>query len=134
MSTEQNKKIAKEFVEATILRDTDRVAAVLSDDMTLTVQGHHPRFQRTWTKPEWCKYLKTPTPFNDGLSLTIRSLTAEEDRVSLESETYGVISASGKVYNNRYHYLFTIRDGKIATIREYMDTAHIMDVLPFPKM
>jgi hypothetical protein len=61
-------------------------------------------------------------------------MTAEDDRVSVESETYGVITATGKVYNNTYHYLFTIRDSKIVSVREYMDTEHIQDVLPFPKM
>ena len=134
MSTEKNKQVAKEFVEATCQRDTERVSAVMSDDITLTVAGKDPRFQRKWTKSEWCRYLNTPSPFNDGLALTIRTMTAEEDRVSVETETYGVITASGKVYNNTYHYLFTIRDGKIVNIREYMDTQHINDVLPFPKM
>jgi ketosteroid isomerase-like protein len=134
LSTERNKQIAREFVEATVARDTDRVAAVMSDDIDLKVFGKHPRFQRKWTKIEWCKYLNTPSPFGDGITVTIHSMTAEDDRVSVESETYGVITATGKVYNNTYHYLFTIRDGKVASVHEYMDTEHIQDVLPFPKM
>ena len=133
VNIEQNKQVAKEFVEATIKRDADRVASVMSDDVTLKVFGKHPRFQRVWTKSEWCKYLQTPSPFVDShLALTIRTITAEDDRVSVETETYGTIAANGKIYNNTYHYMFTIRDGKIVNIREYMDTQHINDVLPAP--
>jgi uncharacterized protein len=32
---------------------------------------------------------------------------------------------NGRVYEQEYHVLFTLRDGKIAAAREYMDTAHV---------
>jgi ketosteroid isomerase-like protein len=134
VTLERNKQIAREFVEASVARDTERVAALMRDDIKLSVAGKHQRFQVKWTKAEWCRYLATPNPFNGGLKLTIISITAEDERVSLESETYGVITASGKIYNNTYHYLFTIKGDQVASMREYMDTEHIQDVLPFPKM
>ena len=37
--------------------------------------------------------------------------------------------ADGNVYNNEYHWLFEVRDGKIQAAREYMCTAHIAEVL-----
>ena len=55
-------------------------------------------------------------------------MTAEGERVALEAESHGT-HKSGKKYNNHYHFLFRIRDGKIAEIREYADTAHARDVL-----
>ena len=36
---------------------------------------------------------------------------------------------SGKTYHQRYHFLFRVRDGKIAELREYFDTMHANDVL-----
>ena len=66
--------------------------------------------------------------FPEGLIFTLYGMTAEDDRVALEAESHGV-HKSGKQYNNHYHFLFRIRDGKIAEIKEYADTAHARDVL-----
>jgi len=43
-------------------------------------------------------------------------------------ESYAEIS-NGKLYNNRYHFLIEIRDGKIQAVREYLDTMHANEVL-----
>ncbi|MCB2076777.1 MAG: nuclear transport factor 2 family protein [Novosphingobium sp.] len=134
MATERNKAVAREFIEATFARDSDRVAAVLADGMTYTIGGLHPRFRRVWTRPDWCRYLDLPTPFEKPLELSIHSIIAEGDSVALEAESHGVIAASGAVYNNHYHFHFEIRDGLIRRIREYMDTHHVNDVLPLPDM
>ena len=66
--------------------------------------------------------------FPQGLIFTLYEMTAEGERVALEAESHG-LHTSGKTYNNHYHFLFRIRDGKIAEIREYADTAHARDVL-----
>jgi ketosteroid isomerase-like protein len=58
---------------------------------------------------------------------TIRSLTAEEDRVSAVVDGHAV-RKTGAAYNNNYHFLFTIRDGVITAIREYHDTAYAAEV------
>ena len=55
------------------------------------------------------------------------SLTAEADRVAAEVESYAPL-VNGKVYNNHYHMLFEIRDGKITVVKEYADTAHAREV------
>ena len=55
-------------------------------------------------------------------------MTAEGGRVALEAESHGV-HKSGRKYNNHYHFLFKIRDRKIAEIREYADTQHAREVL-----
>ena len=39
------------------------------------------------------------------------------------------IAADGKTYHQRYHFLFTVRGGKIHEMREYFDTMHANDVL-----
>jgi ketosteroid isomerase-like protein len=62
-----------------------------------------------------------------GITFTVHSLTAEDDRVAAEVESNAPL-VNGKVYNNHYHMLFVIRDGKIAIVKEYADTAHARDV------
>ncbi len=63
----------------------------------------------------------------EGMKLTPTGWTAEGDRVALEMESYGK-KANGTVYYNHYHFLVTVADGKITTLREYMDTYHVKQV------
>ena len=66
--------------------------------------------------------------FPDGLQVSLREMTVEGERAAVEAETYGV-RCDGRVYNNRYHYLITVRDGRIIARREYLDTIHANDML-----
>jgi hypothetical protein len=66
--------------------------------------------------------------FPDGLAFEVHSMTAEGDRVAIEAESKGM-HVSGKKYNNLYHFLMRMRDGKIVEWKEYMDTMHANDVL-----
>src|SRR5262249_19612995 len=59
--------------------------------------------------------------FKDGgPDITIRSLTAEEDRVVAEFTSDGTL-VSGDVYHNDYLFLFRVRDGRIAYVGEYFN-------------
>jgi ketosteroid isomerase-like protein len=53
----------------------------------------------------------------------IVSMTAEEDRVAAEVRGSS-LRKSGSRYDNVYHFLFRVRDGKIAEIREHNDTLY----------
>ena len=66
--------------------------------------------------------------FPHGIEFTIHAMTAEGERVAVEAESRGV-HASGRLYNNLYHFLFRFRDGKLVNLREYMDTELVTDVL-----
>jgi len=63
-----------------------------------------------------------------GILLTIEGVTAEGDRVAVEARSEGQLRG-GTRYANRYHWLFILRDGKIAVAREYNDTAHVNAVI-----
>ena len=62
-----------------------------------------------------------------GHRVILDLMTAEEDRVAATGHSESV-HASGRLYNNQYHFLFIIRDGKFLESREYMDTLHLTDV------
>jgi uncharacterized protein (TIGR02246 family) len=62
-----------------------------------------------------------------GHKVILDLMTAEDDRVAATGHSESV-HASGRLYNNHYHFLFIIRDGKILESREYMDTLHMTDV------
>jgi len=60
--------------------------------------------------------------------LTIKGVTAEGERVAIEAEGRAV-SKTGKPYNNRYHFLFVVRDGVIVEGREYLDSALYVELM-----
>jgi hypothetical protein len=86
----------------------------------------------TKTKTQFAELLQgIGTAMPKGLQVTPKGLTAEEDRVAAEAESYGE-TATGKIYNNLYHFLFEVRDSKIQAVREYLDTMHAKEVLVDP--
>jgi ketosteroid isomerase-like protein len=62
------------------------------------------------------------------MRLKIHAFTAEGDRVAIEAESH-VLNPNGRIYNNFYHYLFRVRDGKLVLFKEYQDTLHMYDYL-----
>jgi uncharacterized protein len=61
------------------------------------------------------------------IRFTVHDIIVEGDRVAAEVESYAALK-SGKIYNNKYHFKFLVRAGKIAKIREYHDTKHAFEV------
>ncbi len=64
---------------------------------------------------------------NDGLKMTVTGSVAEGDHVAVEVESSGDLR-NGRHYRQQYHFLISFRDGKIASVREYLDTHHAFDV------
>jgi ketosteroid isomerase-like protein len=129
VSLERNKQTARELLAASAKHDGDRFESLLTDDATYWVQGKPHLFAHAGTKSkaDICRYMHTPSIFKDGLNQKIGAMTAEDDRVAVEVEVEGV-APNGKFYNNTYHYLLFFRDGKIAKVKEYLDTAHAAEV------
>jgi ketosteroid isomerase-like protein len=62
-----------------------------------------------------------------NLQLTLKSMTAEDDRVAAEAESAADI-VNGKHYQNHYHFLVVIRGGKIREVKEYHDTKYAAEM------
>jgi uncharacterized protein len=63
----------------------------------------------------------------NGLKMSVNSVIAESDRVALEVVSYGEL-ISGAIYDQQYHVLMRINEGKIVSIREYLDTQHVKQI------
>jgi len=128
MSTADNKTLVTKFWETFSAGQFDDAVAMLTDDATWWVAGS-TALSGTYTKPEFAKLLGDVTgSAPDGIRVTPKQLTAEDNRVSIEAESYADIS-NGKTYRNIYHFMMECRDGKISAVREYLDTEHVTDVL-----
>jgi ketosteroid isomerase-like protein len=62
-----------------------------------------------------------PTITKAGLTVSFLNVTAEDDRVACEVEGSSVL-LDGRDYNNCYHFLVFLRDGKVCKLKEYTDT------------
>jgi ketosteroid isomerase-like protein len=63
----------------------------------------------------------------NGIKMTVKSMIAEGDKVAAEVESCGELS-NGRVYNQEYHFALTLRDEKISSIKEYLDTQHVFAI------
>jgi hypothetical protein len=60
-------------------------------------------------------------------TIEVTGVTAEGDRVAIEGTGRGRL-LNGRDYDNRYHFLMIVRDGRVLSVREYMDSQHVADV------
>ncbi len=124
MTVEENKALVTRFWHAFSSGRYDEVLGMLSDDATWWVAGK-TALSGTYSKLEFEKLLGQITPMAPkGLRVTPKLLTADGDRVSVEAESFAEIN-NGRTYNNIYHFMMVIRDGRFSAVREYLDTEHV---------
>jgi uncharacterized protein len=69
------------------------------------------------------------SPVQTTARAVLESYLAALDRAVLEWKVRGTAAATGKPYDNDYCGIFIVRAGRIAEVREYLDTLHAADVL-----
>ena len=127
MSTEQNKALAVEFFARFSANDIPGVLELLADDLTWWSAGKPELVPVTGVRDK--KHIarvfnSMGEQLKQGLTMTVKGMTAEGDKVAVEVESFGDLH-NGRKYNNEYHFLLTMRDGKIAAVKEYYDTHHV---------
>ena len=118
--TDENKKIAKKFFEA-LSTGSDKYLDFYTDDSVIWTAGDNA-IGGTRTKKEIINFAQNIlAAFPSGITFKITGMTAEEEKVAVEVSGEA-IHAAGQTYNNQYHFLLRIQDGKILELKEYMDT------------
>lgn len=122
-----NKAIVREFYRLMNARDFDAMWALFADDATWSGGRFDTRDAAGIDRMRAVIVDPMPIFASGGIDFTVHALTAEGDRVAAEVESHAPL-VNGAVYNNHYHMLFEIRDGRIRVVKEYADTAHAHDV------
>ena len=118
--SDQNKTITKEFFEA-LSNGSDKYLDFYTDESIIWTAGNNA-IGGTRTKKEVVSFAQNIlSAFPTGITFNIKGMTAEDERVAVEISGKA-IHASGETYNNQYHFLLRIKDGKILELKEYMDT------------
>ncbi len=124
MGIAENKQVVLDFFEAGARGDMDTCFALLADDVSWTNIGS-TKFSGTYSgKQSLMEDLLGPLfgQLKAGISSKLEGLVAEGDMVV--AQTSGTAETiDDKPYNNTYCQVFRIRDGQIAEVMEYMDTA-----------
>lgn len=129
MGIAENKQVVLDFYEAGARGDMDTCFGLLADDVTWTNIGS-TKFSGTYVgKQALAEDLLGPLfgQLKAGIASRVERLTAERDIVVAET-TGTAETADGRPYNNTYCQVMRIRDGQIAEVKEYMDTALIDSV------
>jgi ketosteroid isomerase-like protein len=65
----------------------------------------------------------------DGLALVCEETIAEGERVVALAGGKGTAKPSGEPYQNRYVFVYRVREGRIVEVSEYLDTALVETAL-----
>ena len=129
MTLEQrNKQLVRDFFASMGRGDVAAIVAAYADDGSLVTMGRtliSGKFTRAQIHAAAAQIYAV---FPHGLTFTIDAMTAEGERVAVEARSEGR-HVSGALYSNEYHFLFVFRDGKLALLKEYMDTERVTDIL-----
>lgn len=121
MSVEQNKQIVRRFFQHTSEGDIQKAFELLAPDATWWFPSDQPE-GITMTKEQMAGTTDTFMKlFKQKPTFTMVSLTAEDDRVSMEQIGRDGLTHGGNTYNNNYHMFFRLEDGLICEIKEYMN-------------
>ena len=116
----ENKEIAIKFFEA-LSSGSETYLDFYNDDSIIWTAGNNA-IGGTRTKKEIIDFAQgILAAFPTGITFNITGMTAENERVAVEVSGEAM-HASGEAYNNKYHFLLTIKNGKIIELKEYMDT------------
>lgn len=125
----KNKSIAQTYLDAVSRGDADVAARLFAVDGKICPQGKTLLKDEYVGRDEIGGVVRQITGvFPEGLKMTVKTMTEEDDRLSVEATSYGV-HVSGKIYDNKYNFLITFSNEEITEIREYFDTGHATDVL-----
>ena len=129
----QNKATVAEFMEVFSKGNVEEILAMMDDSATWWVAGTMEGISGTKDKAGFGEMLGGISEGCEGgaIRLTPLAWTAEGERVAVETESYAEVK-NGRTYNNLYHFVFEVREGKIQSVKEFLDTEHTSAVFLAP--
>ena len=128
MSIEENKAVVREYFRRVGAGDPE-VPSLFADDVTWWVPRSSPLGGVHRGKPAVLALMSQGVDlYQPPLRVEIEEMVAERDWVCVQL-VIEAKSAAGLPYRNDYHFAFQLRDGRIAAVREYVDTQYAAETL-----
>jgi ketosteroid isomerase-like protein len=126
-----SKSVLRRCVAAVQAGDADAIRDLFAEDATWTIDAGRLPISGTWSGRDAIigDFLaEAMAHYQPGsVSLEITGMIAERDQVVLQW-TSRARTREGQPYENGCIGVFTIRDGRIRNVREYMDTLYASEV------
>jgi ketosteroid isomerase-like protein len=125
----ENELLLREAFDAIGRADTTRLGELYADDYVVEFPYGKP-------SPTRVEGLADVLPYLDAafqtfrFTLTITNLLEFGDTIVAEYTSDGTVVPTGQPYNNTYIGIWTFRDGKVASTREYYDPVVAADAYP----
>jgi uncharacterized protein len=129
MSITENRQVVQTFYDTAGRGDMQGCFNQMADDVSWTNIGT-TKYSGTYRgKDDINQRLLGPlfSQLEGGLISTIHTMTAEGDLVAVQLSGQAT-TKTGRPYNNTYCHVFTVRDGKIRAVTEYLDTQLVSTV------
>lgn len=121
-----NKELVASFIEAMRMSDVGALERMTTDDFSWWIAGK-PDYLQTAGDHDRAFFIgffgSGGEMFPNGVKFDVTGMVAEGNRVAAEAHLTAT-TAMGGTYDNLYHFLFEIEDGRIKRMKEYMDTYH----------
>lgn len=131
-SDTEPKQVLQRYLDALVAGDIDTIRDSFSEDATWTVKADlpvaGPWLGRDQIVDDFLAAVMGERFEAGSHVLTFPTMIADGDSVALEWHV-SARNAAGEPYENDYCGIFTIRDGKITTVREYLDSRYAARVL-----
>ena len=126
------KETVQRYLDALLAGDVDVIRDSFAEDATWSMHGDLP-IAGPWKGRDQIvdDFLRTigGSLFEPGTqTFEFPTLIAEDDTVVLEWRVHARAS-TGADYHNEYCGVFIVRDGRIETVREYLDTRYAAETL-----
>jgi ketosteroid isomerase-like protein/quinol monooxygenase YgiN len=121
----ENREVVERFLRSFATGDTDAIVGHMSDDATYWVSGSREGTGTGVATPKSAfaeMHRRGADLYVDRrLEIVPKAWTVQGERVAVEAQGFSELT-NGRRHDNTYHFLFVVRDGKIAEVREYNDT------------
>jgi ketosteroid isomerase-like protein len=126
MSPEEIKRIVTETFARyeTHFREPAKITEYMHENGTWRLMGKTPRSGVKNKADYTASLIHTKDVSDTGLRITPTSFLIQGDKAAVEAESYMKMK-DGREYQNQYVFLIEFRDGKIFSVKEYMDTDYL---------
>ena len=128
--TQDNKTTLGRYVAALQSGDVEAVRSFFAEGASWTLAAGEMPISGTWTGRDEIIdgfFATAMAHYEPGsVRIEVTAMIAEQDQVVLQW-TSSARTSDGQPYENGCIGVFTVRDGKIQAVREYMDTLYARD-------
>jgi ketosteroid isomerase-like protein len=126
--SEENKRVALQFIEAMSTGNPELGAACLAPDGFTITKGYGKFGGRREADVMIAMISGFEAMLPTGLGLKVIDVMSGDNQVVVEAEGDG-LTVTGVPYRNQYCFVFKMADGKVKQLNEYFCTVHADAVL-----